>query len=139
MQSGSSQQVLAVNSKLIEFLHAYGRKIPVVKGATFISEGDDSNNCFLLLDGRANILKTDEWGRKRIVAQIGTGSIVGELGVFLKMKRFTSVQAVTNLILLEFSADCFYKAVENTPELAMRIIKSLSERLNAANRNTVSN
>lgn len=136
--SGSGPAVLAVNNKLVQFLYSYGKKTFVPKGKVFIKEGEEPTSCYLLLEGKADILKRDQFGQNGIVARIGKGTIVGEMGVFLKEKRSTSVQASTPLILLEFSAARFYKAVENTPELAMRIIRSLAEKLNAANRNSVS-
>ena len=129
--------MLAINNKLIEFLCSYGRKRIVPTGEIFISEGDDANNCFVLLDGEADILKKDENGNNSVVVRISKGTIIGEIGVFLREKRSSSVRAVTPLILLEFTAARFYTAVHDTPELALRIIKSLAEKLNDANKHAV--
>lgn len=137
MESHSNIPMLAINSKLIEFLFSYGRKRIIPAGETFISEGDDSNTCFVLLDGEADILKKDENGSDAVIVRISKGTIIGEMGVFLEEKRSSSVRAATPLILLEFTAARFFTAVNNIPELAIRIIKSLAEKLNAANQQTV--
>lgn len=128
---------LFLSNKLVKFLFSYGRRRVIKPGEIFIKEGDDSHNCFVLLIGEADILKEDENGEQTTVGRIQQGSIIGEMGVFLQEKRSTSVQAVGELLLLEFTAPRFYQAVEDIPELAIRLIKSLAEKLNAANKHAV--
>lgn len=126
--------MLAVDNKVTEFLLSYGQKRIVKTGETFIREGDVADNCYVLLDGEADILVKAEDGSNNVVSRINKGTIVGEVGVFLKENRSSSVRAATPLILLEFTAPRFYSAVENNSELAIRIIKALAEKLNAANK-----
>ena len=128
---------LFISNKLVKFLFSYGRKRVIKPGDIFIKEGDDSHNCFVLLIGEADILKEDKDGEQTILGRIKQGSIIGEMGVFLEEQRSTSVQAVGELLLLEFTAPRFHEAVKDIPELAIRLIKSLAEKLNAANQHAI--
>ena len=138
MNTQPNTPVLAVNNKLTEFLASYGRRRVIPSGEIFIKEGDKCKSCFVMLDGEAEILKQDEFGENNVGVRIKRGTIIGEMGVFLHESRSSSVRAATPLILLEFSAPSFYAAVENNSELALRIIRSLAEKLNAANKLAVS-
>ena len=128
---------LFISNKLVKFLFSYGRRRIIKPGEIFIKEGDESHSCFVLLIGEADILKEDGNGEQTTVGRIKQGSIIGEMGVFLQERRSSSVQAVGELLLLEFTALRFYQAVEDIPELAVRLIKSLAEKLNAANKHAI--
>ena len=130
-------QPTTVNSQITKFLFSYGRKKDIQPGQVFITEGDVSPSVYVLLEGEAEILKKDEGGQDNVVARVGSGTILGEMGVFMQEERTSSVRAATALIALEFSADSFYTAIEKIPELAIRIIKSLSQKLKSSNDFTI--
>lgn len=133
----SEHQPTTVNSEITKFLFSYGRKKDIQPGQIFITEGNLSPSVFVVLEGEAEILKKDDAGQDNVVARVGGGTILGEMGVFMQEKRTTSVRAASNLIALEFSADSFYAAIEKIPELAIRIIKSLSLKLKTSNDFTI--
>lgn len=136
--SDANAQFLSVNHEILRLLMSYGKKSFISKGTTFIIEGEESDCCYLILEGDANILKKNNAGVNENLATIGKGSIIGEMGVFQQEKRSSSVQAITGMVMLKFSAEEFYDAVKNTPELAMRIIKSLADKLNTSNKLSMS-
>ena len=126
-----------LNSDITKFLFSYGRKKDIQPGQVFITEGDVSPTVFVVLEGEAEILKKDDVGQDNVVARVGSGAILGEMGVFMQEKRTSSVRAATSLIALEFNAESFYTAIEKIPELAIRIIKSLSQKLKSSNDFTI--
>lgn len=129
----SSSQHTTINADITKFLFSYGRKTIINTGQIFITEGQMSRTIFVLLEGEAEILKRDDDGQENIVARVGSGTILGEMGVFMQAERTTSVRAASNIIALEFTADSFFTAIGKIPELAVRIIKSLSQKLKASN------
>jgi CRP-like cAMP-binding protein len=122
-----------INADITKFLFSYGRKTIINSGQIFITEGQMSRSVFVLLEGEAEILKRDDDGQENIVARVGSGTILGEMGVFMQAERTTSVRAASNIIALEFTADSFFTAIAKIPELGVRIIKSLSQKLKASN------
>lgn len=129
----TSNQHTTINADITKFLFSYGRKTILNTGQVFITEGQMSRTIFVLLEGEAEILKRDDDGHENIVARVGSGTILGEMGVFMQEERTTSVRAATNIIALEFTADSFSTAIAKIPELGLRIIKSLSTKLKSAN------
>lgn len=136
-EPSSISHTTTLNSDITKFLFSYGRKKDIQKGQVFITEGDVSPTVYVLLEGEAEILKKDESAQDNVVARVGSGTILGEMGVFMQEKRTSSVRAASNLIALEFNAESFYTAIEKIPELAIRIIKSLSQKLKSSNDFTI--
>lgn len=136
-EQSSVSQLTTVNSDITKFLFSYGRKKDIEPGQIFITEGDISPTVYVLLEGEAEILKRDDAGQDNVVARVGSGAILGEMGVFMQEERTSSVRAASHLIALQFSSDSFYTAIEKIPELAVRIIKSLSQKLKSSNDFTI--
>jgi CRP-like cAMP-binding protein len=131
-QTNLSQHT-TINADITKFLFSYGRKTIINAGQVFITEGQMSRSVFVLLEGEAEILKRDDDGQENIVARVGSGTILGEMGVFMQAERTTSVRAASNIIALEFTAESFFTAIAKIPELGVRIIKSLSQKLKSSN------
>jgi len=131
-QSNISQHT-TINADITKFLFSYGRKTIINTGQIFITEGQMSRTIFVLLEGEAEILKRGDDNQDNIVARVGSGTILGEMGVFMQAERTTSVRAASNIIALEFTAESFFTAIGKIPELGVRIIKSLSQKLKASN------
>ena len=131
-QTNLSQHT-TINADITKFLFSYGRKTIINAGQIFITEGQTSRSVFVLLEGDAEILKRDDEGQENIVARVGSGTILGEMGVFMQAERTTSVRAASNIIALEFTAESFFTAIAKIPELGVRIIKSLSQKLKSSN------
>jgi CRP-like cAMP-binding protein len=122
-----------INADITKFLFSFGRKTVINSGQVFITEGQMSRSIFVLLEGEAEILKRGDDDQENIVARVGSGTILGEMGVFMQAERTTSVRAASNIIALEFTAESFFTAIGKIPELGVRIIKSLSQKLKASN------
>jgi CRP-like cAMP-binding protein len=122
-----------VNKQITKFLFSFGKKKEIHPGQVFITEGEAARTIFVMLEGEAEILKRDEAEQENIVARVGQGTILGEMGVFMGERRTTSVRAATQVLALEFTADSFFTAIEKIPELGVRLIKTLSQKLKTSN------
>lgn len=126
-------QATVVGSEVTKFLFDYGRKQRFSVGSYIIREGQLARNVFVILDGEVEIIKSDENGNDKVVAKVGKGTILGEMGVFMDQPRTTSVRISKELMALEFTAESFTSAVIKIPDLSLRLLKSLSTKLSESN------
>jgi len=124
----------AVISNISKFLFQYGRKQPYNIGQYIIREGLYDKTVFILLKGEVEVLKKDNHGNNKVIATMSDGGVIlGEMSIFLDEPRSTSVRMSKDSLVLEFTGENFLKAVVNIPELSMRILKSLSNKLKNTN------
>ncbi len=123
-----------VISQIAQLLFSYGSKKTFSKGQYMIREGHSDKTVFILLSGTVDILKKDSSGNIKLVSRISEGgTILGEMSIFLDEARTSSVRVSEDALALVFTGESFLAAIINTPELAMRILKSLSNKLKSAN------
>ena len=124
----------AIISNISKFLFQYGRKQPYQVGQYIIREGLYDKTVFILLKGEVEVLKQDNHGNNKVIATLSDGGVIlGEMSIFLDEPRSTSVRISKDTLVLEFTGENFLKAVVNIPELSMRILKSLSNKLKNTN------
>ncbi len=126
-------QATVIGSEVTKFLFDYGRKQRFSVGSYMIREGQLARNVYVILEGKAEIVKADENGNDKVVAKISKGTILGEMGVFMDQPRTTSARVSEELTALEFTAESFTSAVIKIPDLSLRLLKSLSTKLSESN------
>lgn len=122
-----------LSNNITQFLISYGKKKEYDKGRVLAQEGEASDTIFVILGGDVEVLKSDGSGRENVIAKVGQGTILGEMGVFLDQKRTGTLRAASDCQILEFSNEDFLNALKKLPELAFRLIKSLATRVSVAN------
>lgn len=129
-----------VFSSISKFLFKYGRKQHYNEGHFIIREGHFDKTVFIILIGEVEILKKDKNGNNKVVTRLTEGgTILGEMSIFLNEPRSSSVRISKETLALEFTGENFLKAVVNIPQLSMRILKSLSNKLKNTNDRVVQN
>lgn len=127
-------------SSITKFLFKYGKKKRYSKGQYIIREGHEDKTVFIILSGQVEILKKDKNENNKVVTQLtGGGIILGEMSIFLDEPRSSSVRISKETLALEFTGENFLNAVANIPELSMRILKCLSNKLKGTNERVVHN
>ncbi len=122
-----------LNSGITKFLTNYGKTRIFNAGQVVVREGQQSCSVFIVLEGEASITKSDSNGNQSVIAMAGRGAVLGEMGVFLNLKRTGSIHAKTSLKVLEVNNQNFLNALINIPDLSFRILKSLSSKLSDVN------
>ena len=117
----------------ISYIMDYGKKIHFDIDEVIFREGDPSNKVFIILDGEAKVIKGDSFGNSNTIAIAEQGSLFGEMGIFLDLHRSGSIVAQTPLSALTLSNEDFITALQNFPDLTLRLFKSLSVKLNTVN------
>lgn len=117
----------------ISFLMKNGDLKKYNAGDIVFKEGEDSDFVYIVIDGKADVFKRDHFKNKIHIATLGNGALIGEMGVFLDMHRSATICAKTPLTLVEFTNENFINALPKTPDLTLRLLKSLADKINLAN------
>lgn len=122
-----------LSEEATRFLTDYGRRHTFKAGEIVVREGAACNAVYIVLTGKAQIIKHDAMGNSNVIALAEAGSIIGEMAVFMDLKRSASIIADGPLSLLELPNADFTTALLNFPALGVRILRSLSGKLHDIN------
>jgi CRP/FNR family cyclic AMP-dependent transcriptional regulator len=110
---------------------AYQRR--VAAGEAVFDEGDPGDRLFVIQSGEVELTREGPGGH-RVVARLGAGDFVGELGVVLGQRCAARAVAVKNATLLELDRETLEAMCLAQPEIAIRMIRVLVSRLIEAER-----
>jgi len=102
-------------------------------GDTIFQEGERSAKAFIVVSGRVELLKCNGDGTPVRLSILGPGEMFGEMGVVNRTTRSATARAVADTLLQEIERDGFMKSLRCDPEMALKVIGTLSGRLRAAN------
>jgi len=94
-------------------------------GQTVFLEGDDSQDLYIVVEGKAGILK----GTKRIAEISGRGSIFGEMSFLLGENRTATVKAATDLKVIKIPKEEIPNFLLEFPEVVREFARYLAKRL----------
>lgn len=101
-------------------------------GAWLFRQGDNGDAMYLLARGRLQAwLDSAETGERgpRLIAEIGPGEIVGEIGMLAGGQRSAGIRAVRDSLLLRMDAAAFDRLGRQRPELIRHIAGGIAARL----------
>jgi CRP-like cAMP-binding protein len=99
-------------------------EIDLPKGRVLIREGDRGREFFVLLEGEVEILQ----GGERI-RTMRDGDFFGEVALISDVPRVATVTALTPLRVLVIRDREFEALVEDTPQIALKVLQAVAERL----------
>lgn len=117
----------------MNFLMKNGEILKVPEGKFLAREGEDSTHVFIIIDGHADVRKTDHMGNEIKIASVGPGHMLGEMGIFLGHKRSATIVAKTAMSVVKFTNKKFVNALPKTPDLTLKLFKSFSDKVNEIN------
>ncbi len=88
---------------------------------------------YVIRAGRVRVVK-EAHGRQRVVTDLGPGDFFGEMAAVTGRPRSATVEVTEDAELLKIPADKLQDMVLEAGEVAIRLIRHLAERLDAANR-----
>jgi len=94
-------------------------------GRSVFLEGDDSQDLYILLEGKAGISK----GTKRLAEISGRGSVFGEMSFLLGENRTATVKALTDLKVIKIPKEEITTFLNEFPEVMREFSKYLARRL----------
>jgi NTE family protein len=97
-------------------------------GATLFSAGDPPDALYLVLSGCLGAFSADPT-RRRFLARIAAGDMVGEMGLISGRPRSADVVALRDTELARISAQAFNEVLRGQPEAMLRIARLTVDRL----------
>ena len=99
-----------------------------------VNEGDESDNLYIILEGRVRAYVSDASGREAVLATMGPGEYFGELA-FDEGPRSASVVTLDPCRLLVVPRDDFVGFVKSHPAFALHFINRLIGKIRALTNN----
>ena len=109
-----------------------GRFRRLAKGQILFSQGDPSDDFYVVASGRIALLLGSADGRELVINQMNPGEGFGELGLLTGGRRSTSAVARQPTVVIAIPRREFLAAVEAQPSLARRLLETTAQRLDAA-------
>jgi predicted acylesterase/phospholipase RssA/CRP-like cAMP-binding protein len=98
-------------------------------GDVLFEEGDPSDAAYFVTAGRLRVSQRGTDGGAQVVAELGRGEVVGELGLLDHAPRSATVRAVRDSTLAALSADVFEGLIARSPALMLYVARGLLTRL----------
>jgi len=92
-------------------------------------EGDDSDNLYFLIEGKAEVYKTNRKGKKIVLTQFSSLSFIAEVSPYVKIKFPATAKSINNSVVLIIVYDKFEKRFLHYPQISSFIIKSLASKI----------
>jgi CRP/FNR family transcriptional regulator, cyclic AMP receptor protein len=102
-------------------------------GEVVFREGDSSDTCYVVRDGRARAVRTSRAGRTITLATFGPGDIFGELALFEDERRSATVEAVQRTSVVGVLGPDMRRLMTEHAEIASRLVIALGRRLRETN------
>ncbi|MGB3613850.1 MAG: cyclic nucleotide-binding domain-containing protein [Elainellaceae cyanobacterium] len=95
---------------------------------TIFSQGQEGRSLYIVVSGEVNVHIGD-----RTLAKLGKGACFGEMAVFDAEPRSASITTLERCDCLLLTQQQLYEAIDETPEIAINIIRLLSRRIRTLN------
>lgn len=106
---------------------------PFPKGTVLFQEGQPGDRMFVIQSGRVEIVKKIG-GQTVVIAQLGPGDCVGEMAILDGQPRSADAVIAEDAQLVVLDRHTFEGLVRDHGEIAVRIMRKLSQRLREANK-----
>lgn len=108
----------------------FGQGFP--QGTVLFREGESGHEMYVIHAGRVKLTR-GKGSLEQTLAVLPPGEFFGEMAIVMDQPRTATATVVEDARLLVLDASTFESMVRNNAEIALRIIKKLATRLEAAN------
>jgi CRP/FNR family cyclic AMP-dependent transcriptional regulator len=103
-------------------------------GEVLFKEGEDTQAVYIVKNGTLRAYSDTMTGGRITLGDIAAGEFVGEMGHFNHEPRSATVEAVTEVELVEIPLESLENVIFSKPSWAKALVKTLSQRLKRANK-----
>lgn len=103
-------------------------------GQVLFNEGDATKSVYIVKNGTLRAYSDSMSGGRVTLGEIGAGEFVGEMGHFNHEPRSATIEAVTDVDLVEIPISSLDNVIFSKPSWARALVKTLSQRLKRANK-----
>lgn len=113
-------------------LAAQSRELSFRKNAILMTEGDVGESMYVVKSGSVKVFVSDDEGRELTLYQQGVGAVIGDIALLDEQPRSASVSTLEASTALMIGKQAFLDCLRTSPEMAINIIRSLTQRLRDA-------
>jgi CRP/FNR family transcriptional regulator, cyclic AMP receptor protein len=113
----------------LSLLAASGSRQKFPDKNVIFQEGDSGEVLFIILSGKVKVLLTGKNGQEFILSHLGSGNFFGEMAILESAPRSASVITVEPSEFFLLGQKALKELLTNHPDIAMKILKNLSQRL----------
>ncbi len=106
-------------------------------GSVLFEQGDHSDAAYFIVTGRVMVAERRDDGAEHVVAELGRGEVVGELGLLDGAPRSATVRSVRDTTLARFPTSVFEELVMQSPGLMLHVARGILTRLRRSPRRRV--
>ncbi|WP_370645657.1 cyclic nucleotide-binding domain-containing protein [Ruegeria sp. Ofav3-42] len=92
----------------------------------FLKDDQPTDGAYVVLEGEAGLYLPQPDGEDQLIATVGSGALVGELGLIRKEPRALSMIAETELSCLRIGEEEFLAVVENDAATAFKLLQVIA-------------
>jgi SulP family sulfate permease len=119
--------------ELLDNLIGYLERIEVEPNHSLIRRGDPSETMYFIEAGRLNVTLESDTGEMTRLRNVRSGTVVGEVGIYLDRPRTANVVTETNCVLYRLTSESMKRMESQDPETASAlhewIARLMAERL----------
>lgn len=104
------------------------------KGKIILFEQDLGSSLFIIVSGKVKISILSDKGKEIILAEIGEGAFFGEMALLDGLPRSANVTALEDTEVLVLKREDFLTHLKNNPEVGIKLLSVLTQRLRHADR-----
>ncbi len=125
LRSLESAHLFADLERKQQRLLAFGSRWYNAKAGEYVFRKDDppDSGAFLIVSGTAELLRTHPGAEDELVATVGPGALVGELGLIRQEPRALDMRAAEDLLCLNIGEEEFMAVVREDAATAFRVLQ----------------
>lgn len=103
----------------VEMLTQVGEPVSKYPGTHLFKEGEEAASAYLVQSGEIELYRTAD-GKRRVVARVGAGSVLGDIAMFGQGTYISSAQAVGRVKAYRLDRDRLIPELAHHPAVCMR-------------------
>ncbi len=116
----------------LQILVSQCRDISFRKNAVLMTEGDVGESMYVISSGTVKVFVSDDEGKELVLYQQGAGAVIGDIALLDDAPRSASVSTLESCTALMIGKQAFLQCLHDSPDMAINIIRSLTQRLRDA-------
>jgi len=117
----------------LDELARLSRFVDLNSGKTLFRQGDRSDGCYIIVKGILRISAISAQGEETLLAMLGSGDIVGEIGLIDGLPRSATATALKPCSVAFLTTHDFNSFAEANPTIYRHILEVVSARLRGSN------
>lgn len=106
------------------------------RGAFIHRAGDDSNQLFIIHQGKVKVYRLSEGGKEQLVRILEPGAFTGELALFCNSQHDSYAETMEQSSICMIGRDDFHALVLKYPAISLHVMAELAQRLGTSENQT---